>query len=115
MEVVATNVERSPAPDAFGSGLDALPGEFPPLYEGDVGVAYVPDPKANGVVSNFELVVLNPSATLIDWDSQKAKPPPADHAGGCLGRHLGELPAGAGEHDWRTCTRLLQNDARQLA
>ncbi|MHB8954814.1 MAG: RHS repeat-associated core domain-containing protein [Pirellulaceae bacterium] len=115
LEVVATNVaDGQERQVALGTGLDALPGELPPLYEGDVGITYSPKPKANGVVSTFDLVVLNPSATLIDWDSQKGslRPPtiPADawdaiwaNLRPVLGNTLADLYA------------LLQNDARQLA
>jgi YD repeat-containing protein len=74
LEVVATNVasgqERR---EAMGGdeGSDVLPGVLPPLYEGGVGMVYAPSPKANGVVSTFNLVTINPSTTLINWDSLK--------------------------------------------
>ena len=70
--VQATNVEAGhETKQALGSGGDTLPGVLPPGYTGKIVLSYPPEPKKAGVTSDFNLSVLNPSATPIDWDSQK--------------------------------------------
>ena len=79
---MATNVSGEKEVFVQGEGTDALPGWLPPLYDGGAGVVFQPDPKTDGTESSFQLVVLNPSSTFIDWDGQKEslRPPriPAD-------------------------------------
>ena len=74
IEVRATNVAENEKTQQFfgteGEG-DQLPGTVLPDSDTDFSIVYQPTPKAAGTRSNFDLIVANPSTTLMDWDSQK--------------------------------------------
>ncbi len=68
----ATNVTPDAAKQEFFGG-PLLPKILPPHYHGSVAIEpYTPVPKANGVVSDFKLSVINPTEVAINWDAQKA-------------------------------------------
>ena len=69
--VNATNVDESQKEKTFFGISDELPIKLPPLANGDTGLSYNPTPKANHTVSDFDLSVVNPSLTVMDWEAQK--------------------------------------------
>jgi RHS repeat-associated protein len=82
IEVRATNVEAGNEEKTFFGMGDKLPGLLAPLEHRTIGASFPPDPKAAHVVSDFELFIINPTLTFIDWEEHKEslRPPtiPAD-------------------------------------
>jgi RHS repeat-associated protein len=67
-----TNVTTDAAKQEFFGGPN-LPKILPPHYRGGVTIPlYTPDPKADGVKSDFNLNIINPTEVTINWDAQKA-------------------------------------------
>jgi RHS repeat-associated protein len=72
IEVQADNVAASQVEEQLlGGGGSTLPGVIPPHFDGEVGFSYDPQPHAADITSHFNLFLINPSTTLIDWDSMK--------------------------------------------
>ncbi len=72
VQIRATNV--IPGEETTGSlTFDTIPGSLPGSFshELDPFKVYSPATKADGATSNFELSILEPSQTSMNWDSQK--------------------------------------------
>jgi RHS repeat-associated protein len=115
IEVDATNVVASQMTEQFfGGGSNTLPGFLPPHFHGQVaGFIYDPEPHAEGVTSNFNLLAANPSTTLINWDSnmEMLRPPSVpDDAWAAIWQNLRPLLG----NTLADLDILLQNDADAL-
>jgi RHS repeat-associated protein len=73
IEVRASNVAENQKKQQFFANGDGenLPGIIPPGADSDIGIMYQPVPNVSGSESGFNLIVANPSTTLMDWESKK--------------------------------------------